>query len=49
MMGGIAEGARGADGQISVETALTDYGVVVSAKGFVDAAATAKTRAGRPQ
>jgi len=30
---------------ISVETALRDYGVVVSAKGVVDAAATTKARA----
>jgi len=35
------------DEVISVETALRDYGVVVSAKGVVDVAATAKARAGR--
>ena len=35
------------DGVISVETALADYGVVVSAKGVVDQAATAARRAGR--
>jgi N-methylhydantoinase B len=35
------------DGVISVETALRDYGVVVSAKGIVDSVATEKTRAGR--
>ena len=35
------------DGVISVKTALKDYGVVVSAQGVVDAAATAKLRAGR--
>ena len=34
------------DGVISVETALRDYGVVVSAKGMVDQAATAARRAG---
>jgi N-methylhydantoinase B len=34
------------DGVISVETALRDYGVVVSAKGVVDAEATRKTRGG---
>jgi N-methylhydantoinase B len=33
------------DGVISVDTALKDYGVVVSAKGVVDQAATAKRRA----
>jgi hypothetical protein len=32
------------DGVISVETALRDYGVVVSAKGAVDEAATTRTR-----
>jgi len=35
------------DGVISVATALKDYGVVVSAKGVVDQAATTKARAGR--
>ena len=35
------------DGVISVETALRDYGVVVSAKGAVDHAATEKARSGR--
>ena len=35
------------DGVISVETALRDYGVVVSAKGAVDEAATTRTRVGR--
>ena len=35
------------DEVISVESALRDYGVVISAKGVVDAAATAKVRAGR--
>jgi N-methylhydantoinase B len=35
------------DGVISVETALSDYGVVVSAKGVVDRAATEKARIGR--
>ena len=35
------------DGLISVETALNDYGVVISAKGVVDGAATAKRRASR--
>jgi hypothetical protein len=34
------------DGVISVETALKDYGVVVSAKGVVDRAATEKARVG---
>jgi len=31
---------------ISVETALRDYGVVISAKGVVDAEATRKVRGG---
>jgi N-methylhydantoinase B len=35
------------DGVISVETALKDYGVVVSAKGVVDQAATTRQRAAR--
>ena len=35
------------DGMISVETALRDYGVVVSAKGVVDQAATKKARPDR--
>ncbi len=35
------------DGVISIETALKDYGVVVSAKGIVDQTATKNTRAGR--
>jgi len=35
------------DGVISVETARRDYGVVISAKGIVDAAATAKLRTSR--
>jgi N-methylhydantoinase B len=35
------------DGAISVETALRDYGVVVSIKGVVDNAATEKARSGR--
>ena len=35
------------DGVITVETALKDYGVVVSAKGVVDQAATARQRAAR--
>ena len=35
------------DGVISPVTALKDYGVVVSAKGVVDAAATDKARASR--
>jgi N-methylhydantoinase B len=35
------------DGVISVETALKDYGVVVSATGVVDVLATKKTRAAR--
>jgi N-methylhydantoinase B len=35
------------DGVISVETALKDYGVVVSAKGVVDRAATEKARVER--
>ena len=35
------------DGVISVETALKDYGVVVSAKGVVDYPATAKARTAR--
>ena len=35
------------DEVISVETALKDYGVVVSAKGVVDTAATEKARSGR--
>jgi N-methylhydantoinase B len=35
------------DEVITVDTALRDYGVVVSAKGVVDAAATQKTRASR--
>ena len=35
------------DGVISVETALKDYGVVVSAKGAVDEAATTHQRASR--
>jgi len=34
------------DGVISVETALKEYGVVVSAKGVVDRAATEKARVG---
>jgi N-methylhydantoinase B len=34
------------DGVISVETALKEYGVVVSAKGVVDRAATEKVRVG---
>jgi len=34
------------DEVISVETALRDYGVVVSAKGVVDAGATRKARNG---
>jgi len=34
------------DGVISVETAARDYGVVISAKGIVDEAATATLRAG---
>jgi N-methylhydantoinase B len=33
------------DGVISIETALEDYGVVVSAKGVVDETATDKVRA----
>jgi hypothetical protein len=35
------------DGVISVETALRDYSVMVSAEGVVDEAATDKARAGR--
>jgi hypothetical protein len=35
------------DEVISVETAKRDYGVVVSAKGVVDHAATEKARVGR--
>ena len=35
------------DEVISVETALRDYGVVVSAKGVVDRSATEKARVGR--
>ncbi len=35
------------DEVISVETARRDYGVVVSAKGVVDAAATKKARTDR--
>ena len=35
------------DGVISVETALEDYGVVVSAKGVVDPSATGKARSAR--
>ena len=35
------------DEVISIETALKDYGVVVSAKGAVDEVATTKARAGR--
>jgi N-methylhydantoinase B len=35
------------DGVISVETALRDYGVVVSASGVVDQAATTQQRASR--
>jgi N-methylhydantoinase B len=35
------------DGVISVETALRDYGVIVSAKGIVDAVATDKARSER--
>jgi len=35
------------DGVMSVETALRDYGVVLSAKGVVDQSATAKERATR--
>jgi N-methylhydantoinase B len=35
------------DGVISVETALRDYGVVVSAKGVIDGVATAARRADR--
>ena len=35
------------DEVISVETALRDYGVVVSTKGVVDPTATEKARAGR--
>jgi N-methylhydantoinase B len=35
------------DEVISVETALRDYGVVVSGKGVVDDTATKKARAGR--
>jgi len=34
------------DEVISVETALRDYGVVISAKGVVDAEATRKARGG---
>ena len=34
------------DGVISVETALKEYGVVMSAKGVVDRAATEKARVG---
>jgi N-methylhydantoinase B len=34
------------DGVISVETTLKEYGVVVSAKGVVDRAATEKGRVG---
>jgi len=33
------------DGVISAETALKDYGVVISAQGVIDQAATAKARA----
>jgi N-methylhydantoinase B len=35
------------DEVISVETALRDYGVVISVKGVVDQSATAKERAAR--
>jgi N-methylhydantoinase B len=35
------------DGVISPATALKDYGVVISAKGVVDPAATQKARASR--
>ena len=35
------------DEVISPATALKDYGVVISAKGVVDEAATAKARTGR--
>ena len=35
------------DGVISVETALRDYGVVISAKGVVDSEATQRAREGR--
>ena len=35
------------DEVISVETALRDYGVVVSTKGIVDRSATEKARVGR--
>ena len=35
------------DGVVSVETALKDYGVVVSAKGVVDQARTAQQRKAR--
>ncbi len=35
------------DGVISVETALRDYGVVISAKGVVDSEATRRAREGR--
>jgi len=35
------------DGVISVETALKDYGGVVSAKGVVDCTTTEKARVGR--
>ena len=34
------------DGVISVETALRDYGVVISGKGVVDTEATRKVRGG---
>lgn len=37
------------DGVITIETALRDYGVVVSAKGLVDVAATDKERGSRPK
>jgi N-methylhydantoinase B len=35
------------DGVISVETALKDYGVVVSSTGVVDQAGTAQQRSAR--
>jgi N-methylhydantoinase B len=35
------------DGVISVETAVRDYGVVISDKGVVDQSATSKERATR--
>jgi N-methylhydantoinase B len=37
------------DEVISVETALRDYGVVVSTKGAIDEAATLKVRTARPR